>query len=217
MRRFSFTRRSVEATPEETATMADNFANQVPDDSIPEPDSESSQLCISTALIGLVGSSAQTYNDMEDVLGKPTASTMFLFRALQILKSFKLTIQLMYKFMRRFEINMLDQKDRPELIDIDVIVIVLSESALALSETGNMLLDAVRQAHETGCKLEYALTLYQLGIGEAAARLELADSAMTKLLSVLQMYVNPNPNPMKPKWGILISFHQSERQTDIMC
>lgn len=80
----------------------------------------------------------------------------------------------------------LERKDRPSLIGIDVIIVILSEAAFALSELSNLLLGAVMQAKQ-GSTIAKALQERVAGIEKETKRIAVTEVLMTKLISVLQV------------------------------
>lgn len=151
--------------------------------------SDSQTLSVAIGIIGLIAASSQTFNDLTDLNEDPAGRTAALERAVKMLKSFKLTIQLLYKFLRRFELNMLQLTERALLVDIDILTAVLTESVLAVSELGNQLVDIVRQAEELGTSPKMVCPTYGESIRRDADRIFVVDGVIMKLVSVLQVYV----------------------------
>lgn len=150
------------------------------------PVADCDELVVSNAVIGLIAASAQTYNDLDGLAVASNAETKYLSHTLSALKSFKLTIQLLYKFLRRLEIGTLDRKDRSSLIGVDALIVTLSEAAFAISEIGNLLLDAVGQADQ-GRTIEEALQERRAAFVKETKTVGVTDVLMTKLISVLQV------------------------------
>lgn len=147
---------------------------------------DSDQLAVSNAVIGLIAASAQTYKDLDELNATSNFETKFLPNALSVLKSFKITIQIVYKFLRRLEIGTLERKDRPSLIGVDIIIVILSEAAFAISDLGNLLLHAVKQANQRST-IAKALQERSAGIEKETKKIAMAEVLMTKLISVLRV------------------------------
>lgn len=158
----------------------------------PVPDDEVESwipLSVSTAVIGLIASSIQTHNDALDILqeiGHPPQE--HLARVSAALKSFKPTIQLIYKFLRRVELSKLLLENRPALVSLDVLICTLAEAALAISDVGftlNDVVHAVQAGEET--KLTTSAARHGTRLMEGKKRIERTELIMSKVLIVLQM------------------------------
>ena len=154
----------------------------------PKP-AASDAMCVSNALIGLVAASYQTYFDLEDINFAPRTKTACIARAISVIKSFKPTTQLLYKWLRRFEFRILERAERPGLIELDVLIVVLAEAILAVSELGNLLVDIVREAAAGISEIKDTVPAYALAILDACERIERVENIMSKLLTIFQMYV----------------------------
>lgn len=152
----------------------------------PEP-AASDAMCVSNALIGLVAASYQTFFDLEDINFAPRSNTACIARAISVIKSFKPTTQLLYKWLRRFEFRILERAERPGLIELDVLIVVLAEGILAVSELDNLLVDIVREAAAGISEIKDTVPAYALAILDACERIERVESVMSKLLTILQM------------------------------
>ncbi|KAM3552755.1 hypothetical protein MY1884_007048, partial [Beauveria asiatica] len=120
---------------------------------LPPPDTP---LSIATALVGLVAASHHTLHDILDLpLAPPppppprsrtTASLQTLRRAVQ---SLKLTAPLALKWLRRVESApdlLPTSDDRPALVDVDALIVIVSEAVDAVSAAGKLLVAVVREA-----------------------------------------------------------------------
>ncbi|KAM3444782.1 hypothetical protein NHJ13734_001132 [Beauveria thailandica] len=119
---------------------------------LPPPDTP---LSIATALVGLVAASHHTLHDILDLpLAPPpppprsrtTASLQTLRRAVQ---SLKLTAPLALKWLRRVESApdlLPTSDDRPALVDVDALIVIVSEAVDAVCAAGKLLVAVVREA-----------------------------------------------------------------------
>ncbi|KJK93287.1 hypothetical protein H633G_02823 [Metarhizium anisopliae BRIP 53284] len=89
---------------------------------------ESAPLTAADAVVGLIAASCQAQRDLETL----NTSSALLKRPLGEVKSFKTTAQLLHKFLRRVEAGTLAQRDRPGLMELDVLVAVLTASVLTV-------------------------------------------------------------------------------------
>lgn len=178
--------RTAQRPSSEAASSSSISGHATLDNADSPPVADCDQLVVSNAVIGLIAASAQTYNDLDGLTVASNAETKYLSHTLSALKSFKLTIQLLYKFLRRLEIGTLERKDRPSLIGVDVLIVTLSEAAFAISEIGNLLLDAVGQVDQRGT-IEEALQERRAAFVKETKTVGVADVLMTKLISVLQV------------------------------
>lgn len=147
----------------------------------------SDQLSISNSVIGLVAASSQTFNDLVDLNVVPEKNTSAINTACNAVKSFKATIHVLYKIFRQFEGNSLARPERTGFIELDVVVAILTESALVLSDLGNKLADISDEAEELSVSTTILCHRHGESIFENARRVQKADSVITKLLSVLQV------------------------------
>lgn len=145
-------------------------------------------LSVANAVIGLIAASIQIYYDVFDTAGELDPIDRVLLRApITALKGFKPSIQLIYKFFRRFENRELALAHRAELLSLDMIIIATSEAALALSELGFTLHDIVHMSHTQGMKLKTAVERCSTRLTQASERISTCERIMTKILIVLQM------------------------------
>ena len=179
-RHESQSRAGVRLSTERTTNSSDSEQT-----SSPAP-ADSDQLVLSNAVIGLIAASAKYYKDLDVLNTAPNAETNFLSHSLSVLKSFKLTIQLIYKFLRRLEIGTLERKDRPSLIGVDIIIVVLSEATFAVSEVGKLLSDAVSQV-DHGSSIAEIFQERRASLEKQTKRIAVTEVAMTKVISVLQV------------------------------
>ncbi len=147
----------------------------------------SDAMCVSNALIGLLAAAVQTTLDLEDINFAPKSKTACIARALHAMKSLKPTTQLLYKWMRRFEYRTLELTQRPALIELDYLIVLLGEAILALSELGNLLVDIVREAEAAILGIADTVPAYAIAILDAAERIIKVDNLMSKLLTIFQM------------------------------
>lgn len=147
-------------------------------------------LSISTAVVGLVAASHRTFHDVQDINFAPRAATASLQKLQNALKSFKLTVQLLYKWLRRFERRALPYEDRAGMVEVDTLIVMIAEAADALSEAGNLLVAVVRGATTTATRISDVVPEYAASILNVSERLERVDHLISKLLTILQMYVS---------------------------
>lgn len=153
---------------------------------------ESDPLSVSTAIIGLLAASNRTFHDVQDINFAPRTLTASLQRLLNVLKSFKLTVQLLYKWLRRFETGALPLPDRAALVEVDALIVILGEAVAAVSEAGTLLVDVVREAitgGEVPRRISDVVPEYAAAFVDVSERIDRVEHLIAKLLTIFQMYV----------------------------
>lgn len=146
------------------------------------------QLSISNGMIGLIADTFQTVDDMGEFNTDPTGTTGPMQSAKTAVQALKLTIQVVHKCLRHAELGKLPHQNRLILVEIDALIAMLTESILAMSEIGTVLVDiAVEMAAldvESPASIcpKYAKTLKRL-----ASRIRMTESVLSKVVSVLQV------------------------------
>lgn len=143
---------------------------------------ESAPLTAADAVVGLIAASCQAQRDLEALNTSPA-----LKRPLGEVKSFKTTAQLLHKFLRRVEAGTLAHRDRPGLMELDVLVAVLTASVLTVSELEARLEGLVMQAGELGVSIDEMVQRYSRSLAKDANRIAMLDFIMTQLLNVLHV------------------------------
>ncbi|KID90527.1 hypothetical protein MGU_02404 [Metarhizium guizhouense ARSEF 977] len=144
---------------------------------------ESAPLTAADAVVGLIAASCQAQRDLEALNTSPA-----LKRPLGEVKSFKMTAQLLHKFLRRVEAGTLAHRDRPGLMELDVLVAVLTASVLTVSELEARLEGLVMQAGELGVSVDEMVQRYSRSLAKDANRIAMLDFIMTQLLNVLHVH-----------------------------
>lgn len=146
------------------------------------------QLSISHGIIGLIADTFQTVDDMGEFNTDPTGSTAALQYTKGAVQALKLTIQVVYKCLRHVELGKLQHVNRLVHIDLDILIALLTESILAMSEIGTVLVDvavemAALDVEDPGtiCP-RYARRLKRLG-----NRIRTTEAVLSKITSVLQV------------------------------
>ena len=101
---------------------------------------------------------------------------------------------MLYKYLRRFELDLLQKPSRPGLVQIDWLVAVLTEGAAVVSELGGKLVELREGAVGGGGgvrEVDWAVLCFarREELSDASARLRTTEAIMTKINSVLQVYV----------------------------
>ncbi|KAK8930095.1 hypothetical protein H634G_01343 [Metarhizium anisopliae BRIP 53293] len=144
---------------------------------------ESAPLTAADAVVGLIAASCQAQRDLETL----NTSSALLKRPLGEVKSFKTTAQLLHKFLRRVEAGTLAQRDRPGLMELDVLVAVLTASVLTVSELEARLESLVMQAGELGVSVDDMVQRHSRSLAKDANRIAMLEFIMTQLLNVLHV------------------------------
>lgn len=183
----------------------DDFYDQDPfHDAFEYPSHDPSRtLSVANAVIGLVAASIQIFYDVYDTVGELEPLDRALLRApISALKGFKPSIQLIYKFFRRFENRQLTLAHRAEMLSLDMIIIATSEAALALSELGFTLHDIVHMSHTQGMALKSAVGRCSTRLTQASERITTCERIMTKMLVVLQVQASLSSPPTSQAYRI---------------
>lgn len=144
---------------------------------------ESAPLTAADAVVGLIAASCQAQRDLEAL----NTSSALLKRPLGEVKSFKTTAQLLHKFLRRVEAGTLAHRERPGLMELDVLVAVLTASVLTVSELETRLESLVMQAGELGVSVDEMVQRYSRSLAKDANRIAMLEFIMTQLLNVLHV------------------------------
>ncbi|EXV04568.1 hypothetical protein X797_002249 [Metarhizium robertsii] len=149
---------------------------------------ESAPLTAADAVVGLIAASCQAQRDLEAL----NTSSALLKRPLAEVKSFKTTAQLLHKFLRRVEAGTLAHRDRPGLMELDVLVAVLTASVLTVSELEARLEGLVMQAGELGVSVDDMVQRHSRSLAKDANRIAMLEFIMTQLLNVLHVQRGAN-------------------------
>ncbi|KAJ6789800.1 hypothetical protein PWT90_02351 [Aphanocladium album] len=144
-------------------------------------------LSVAAAVVGLVASSHRTFHDVQDINVAPRTRTASLQKLQAALKSFKLTVQLLYKWLRRFERAALPHPDRPALVEVDALIVMVAEVTDAVSEAGNVLVDVVRSAARDAARISDVVPEYAAAIVSVSERIERVEHLISKLLTIFQI------------------------------
>ncbi|TWU78043.1 hypothetical protein ED733_006708 [Metarhizium rileyi] len=148
---------------------------------------ESSPLTAADAVLGLVAASCQAQCDVEGLDIAPTRRTAPLRKVLWEVKSLKTTAQRLHNFLRRVENGTLAHRERAEMIELDVLVVVLAASVLTVSELEVRLDGLVTQAEQLGVSVEEMVQRYSKSLEKDANRINMVDFTINQLLSLLQV------------------------------
>lgn len=146
------------------------------------------QLSISNGIIGLIADTFQTVDDIGEFNTDPSGETAGLQYTKGAVQALKLTIQVVYKCLRHMELGKLHYPNRPVHINLDILIALLTESILAMSEIGTVLVDvAVEMAaldveNPGSICPQYAKRLRRLG-----HRIRITEGVLSKIASVLQV------------------------------
>ncbi|KHN94338.1 uncharacterized protein MAM_07767 [Metarhizium album ARSEF 1941] len=151
------------------------------------PGTESAPLTAADAVVGLLAASCQAQCDLDELNTSPMGGTAPLTRLLAKVKSFKTTAQLLHKFLRRVEAGTLAHRDRPALVDLDVLVTVLTASILTVSELESRLDALLVQANELGLGIDEVVPHCSKSLAKDANRIAMVDFILTQLLNLLQV------------------------------
>ncbi|KGQ07511.1 hypothetical protein BBAD15_g7162 [Beauveria bassiana D1-5] len=162
---------------------------------LPPPDTP---LSIATALVGLVAASHHTFHDILDLPLAPRSRTASLQTLRRAVQSLKLTAPLALKWLRRVESapDLLPTgHDRPALVDVDALIVIVSEAVDAVSAAGQVLVAVVREAAATTTtegdlptRLSDVVPGYTPEIVAVSERIQQVEHLLSKLLTILQMY-----------------------------
>lgn len=170
---------------------------------LPPPDTP---LSIATALVGLVAASHHTLHDILDLPLAPRSRTTSLLTLRRAVQSLKLTAPLALKWLRRVEStpDLLPTSDnRPALVDVDALIVIVSEAVDAVSAAGQVLVAVVREAAATttttmtttttegdlSTRISDVVPGYAPEIVAVSERIQQVEYLLSKLLTILQMYV----------------------------
>lgn len=148
------------------------------------------QLSISNGIIGLIADTFQTVDDIDEFNTDPAGETAAMQYAKGAVQELKLTIQVIYKCLRHMELGKLKHLNRLVHIDIDILIALLTESILAMSEIGTVLVDiavemaALEVQDPRSICPRYAKQLKRLG-----NRVRTTEAVFSKIASVLQVLV----------------------------
>ncbi|KAM3469983.1 hypothetical protein MY5147_006688 [Beauveria neobassiana] len=161
---------------------------------LPPPDTP---LSIATALVGLVAASHHTFHDILDLPLAPRSRTASLQTLRRAVQSLKLTAPLALKWLRRVESapDLLPTgHDRPALVDVDALIVIVSEAVDAVSAAGQVLVAVVREAAATTTtegdlptRLSDVVPGYTPEIVAVSERIQQVEHLLSKLLTILQI------------------------------
>ncbi|PMB71772.1 hypothetical protein BM221_001868 [Beauveria bassiana] len=164
---------------------------------LPPPDTP---LSIATALVGLVAASHHTFHDILDLPLAPRSRTASLQTLRRAVQSLKLTAPLALKWLRRVESapDLLPTGDnRPALVDVDALIVIVSEAVDAVSAAGQVLVAVVREAATTTTttttegdlptRLSDVVPGYTPEIVAVSERIQQVEHQLSKLLTILQI------------------------------
>jgi hypothetical protein len=150
-----------------------------------------------TGLIGLIADSLQTGNDIIDLNFAPDGATAPLDGARTATSSFKLTIQLFYKYLRHIEQGRLERPARAALVELDIVITLLTDAIVALAGLGALLQNMadVPPPSEAGASSEDTRRLHvetlcanhATAIRDFCRRILVLEKLMSKTLSALRV------------------------------
>lgn len=149
----------------------------------------SDQLTVSNGIIGLIAAASQTQNDLIDLNVVPERNTAAIDNAAKAMKGFKATIQVLYKVLRQFELNKLPNPTRAGFLELDLLIGVLTKSAVVISDLGNRLLEISDESNLLSVSSTVLCARHGDSIIEDANRVRKAEAVLTKIASVLQVSV----------------------------
>lgn len=148
---------------------------------------ESAPLTVADAIVGLVAASCQAQSDLTELNTAPQGKTQPLQRVLAEVKSFKLTAQLVHKYLRRSETGSLEHASRCSMVDLDVLVAIVAAAILTISELESRLEDLVTQADDLQLSTEEMCVRFTRSLAKDANRINTLEYAFSKILSVMQV------------------------------
>ncbi|KAF1733801.1 hypothetical protein CRV24_005331 [Beauveria bassiana] len=176
--------------------IASSSSNSTTTQPLPPPDTP---LSIATALVGLVAASHHTFHDILDLPLAPRSRTASLQTLRRAVQSLKLTAPLALKWLRRVESapDLLPTGDnRPALVDVDALIVIVSEAVDAVSAAGQVLVAVVREAATTTTtttegdlptRLSDVVPGYTPEIVAVSERIQQVEHLLSKLLTILQI------------------------------
>ncbi|KAM0745001.1 hypothetical protein ACQRIT_000385 [Beauveria bassiana] len=166
----------------------------------PLPPPPDTPLSIATALVGLVAASHHTFHDILDLPLAPRSRTASLQTLRRAVQSLKLTAPLALKWLRRVESapDLLPTgHDRPALVDVDALIVIVSEAVDAVSAAGQVLVAVVREAATTTTttttegdlptRISDVVPGYTPEIVAVSDRIQQVEHLLSKLLTILQI------------------------------
>ncbi|KAL7935128.1 hypothetical protein V8C35DRAFT_27223 [Trichoderma chlorosporum] len=92
------------------------------------------QLCVTTAIIGLLAISGKTIDSLYEMNTSPGRDTVILNRALQEIKQCRSSVHILYKNFSLLEAGQLPYPDRATWISTDDLIATLTDAVLAVSD-----------------------------------------------------------------------------------
>lgn len=146
------------------------------------------QLSISHGIIGLIADTFQTVDDIGEFNTDPSGETAALQYTKGAVQALKLTIQVVYKCLRYVEQGKLQRPNRLVHIDLDILIALLTESILAMSEIGTVLVDiAVEMAALDVTNPRSICPSYARQLKGLGHRIRTTEAILSKITSVLQV------------------------------
>lgn len=165
----------------------DNGPLSIPDGN-PCPQTTSDSLAVLNGVIGLIADSIQTFHDITEVNTSPKGETTALEYTRRKVQSFKPTIQLLYRCLRRVEAGRPDYPSRCLLVNLEILIASLTESILTMSEIGTFLDDISAEAASLGIANPGLLCpRYGEFIKRLGSRLHQAEALLSTICNVLRM------------------------------
>ncbi|ATY66048.1 hypothetical protein A9K55_001950 [Cordyceps militaris] len=159
----------------------------LPSSARPSADSYDRPLTVAVAAIGLIAASHHTWLFCQSLIRTPRTAASPLHALRTALQSLKLTAQLSYKWLRRVEsVSRLPFADRPRLVDVDAVLVLLAEAAESVSDAGD-LLAAVVDAAAAAVPVADVLPVYAPALVAASERIGRVEHLLSKLLTILQI------------------------------
>ncbi|TQV95127.1 hypothetical protein IF1G_06114 [Cordyceps javanica] len=150
--------------------------------------SPSQPLSLAAAVVGLIAACHHTCHDAQDINVAPRGATAGVQTLRLALQSLKLTAQLAYKWLRRVEAaRALPFPDRPALVELDALVVLIAEAVEAVSEAGRLLVDVVGAATAGAARVSDVAPAYAPALIDGSERIERVESLLSKLLIILQI------------------------------
>lgn len=147
----------------------------------------SDQLTVFNGVIGLIAAASQTQNDLIDLNVSPKHNTAAIDNACKAVKSFKATIQVLYKVLRQLETNKLRNQSRAAFIKLDSLIGILTDCALIISNLGNILLGIFDDSNQLSISATVLCARHGSTIIQDANSIRNAEVVITKIASVLQV------------------------------
>ncbi|KAK0382969.1 hypothetical protein NLU13_8885 [Sarocladium strictum] len=140
-------------------------------------------LSVSSTLIGLIATSTQATLSLGSLPAQNVRSAA---------RSFKLSVQLLFKILRTLRTenrtpSAATVSARTTLVELDVLIVALTESVLAFSKLAETIDAIAREAAEFDVPLQHAFEGHRGTMDLCTGRIRAADKVLTKLLSVLQV------------------------------